>query len=276
MAMPSSSLPPILHEVMTRRDIFLKKGNRMILARSVSECMKDWQVVSKPIGGTGDKEIYLALQIFGIYFMCLPSRVSYKGRPLKIIMQAIGVLQFLLDFQLERYMDEAMWRSLLVACGRCGHSSTRKIAIAIFGIMRRSGLTINVLTYGQYTKALAEKDATKFTATAASTVMGREAVAEVDGSASEASSALSKDRVEIDDSPWLEERGQAWYMATCEPSTSETLKSWTVAKGFRNLLACSTMATADSKKPGDRPVLQNGHAWTGGLRDLSSLRTIRP
>lgn len=66
MAMPSSSLPPILHEVMTRRDIFLKKGNRMILARSVSECMKDWQVVSKPIGGTGDKEIYLALQIFGI------------------------------------------------------------------------------------------------------------------------------------------------------------------------------------------------------------------
>lgn len=207
MAMPPSSLPPILLEIISRRENFLKKGNRMILARSVSECMKDWQEVGKPIGGAGNMEIYLAMQIFGIYFMCLPSRVSYKGRPLKIIMQAMGILHFILDFQLERYMDEAMWRSLLVACGRCGHASTRKIAIAIFGIMRRSGLTINVLTYGQYTKALAEKDATEFMATAASTVTGREAVPVVGESAPEASSALHKSRVEIDDSSWLEERG---------------------------------------------------------------------
>ena len=267
MALPPSSLPPILLEIMSRRKKFLKKGNRMILARSVSECMKDWQAVGTQIGGARNKEIYLAMQIFGIYFMCLPSRVSYKGRPLRIIMQAMGILQFILDFQLERYMDEAMWRSLLVACGRCGHASTRKIAIAIFGIMRRSGLTINALTYGQYTKALAEKDATEFTATAATTAAGGDAVAVVGGSASEASSALSNGRVEIDDSPWLEERGRAWYMATCEPSSPETLKSWTVADGFKNLLARTTKAATDSKKPGDRPALQDGHAWTGELRD---------
>lgn len=269
MAMPPSSLPPILLEIMSRRKKFLKKGNRMILARSVSECMKDWQAVGTQIGGARNKEIYLAMQIFGIYFMCLPSRVSYKGRPLKIIMQAMGILQFILDFQLERYMDEAMWRSLLVACGRCGHASTRKIAIAIFGIMRRSGLTINALTYGQYTKALAEKDATEFTATTAVTGAGTEgdAVAVVGGSASEASSSAAKGRVEIDDSPWLEERGRAWYMATCEPSAPETLKSWTVADGFKNLLARTTKAAADTKKRGDRPALQDGIAWTGELRD---------
>lgn len=268
MALPPSSLPPILLEIMSRRKKSLKKGNRMILARSVSECMKDWQAVGTHIGGARNKEIYLAMQIFGIYFMCLPSRVSYKGRPLKIIMQAMGILQFILDFQLERYMDEAMWRSLLVACGRCGHASTRKIAIAIFGIMRRSGLTINALTYGQYTKALAEKDATEFTATAATmATAGGDAVALIGGSASEASSALSKGRVEIDDSPWLEERGRAWYMANCEPSAPETLKSWTVVDGLKNLLARTTKAATDSKKAGDRPALHDGHAWTGELRD---------
>lgn len=44
-------------------------------------------------------------------------------------------------------MDEAMWRSLLVACGRCGHANTRKVAIALFEMMRKSGMTINALTY---------------------------------------------------------------------------------------------------------------------------------
>jgi hypothetical protein len=79
------------------------------------------------VSGRSNKELYLALQIFGIYFMSLPTRVSFKGKPLKIIMQAMGILQFILDNQAERFMDEAMWRSLLVACGRCGHNATRKV-----------------------------------------------------------------------------------------------------------------------------------------------------
>lgn len=61
--------------------------------------------------------------------------------------------------------------------------------------------------------------------------------------------------------------GGAGYLATCEPSTPETLKSWTVADGFNNLLARTTKAAMDSKKPGDRPALQDGHAWTEELRD---------
>jgi hypothetical protein len=50
-------------------------------------------------GGNKSKETHLSMQIFGIYFMCLPTRVTYKGRPLKIIMQAMGILQFLFENQ---------------------------------------------------------------------------------------------------------------------------------------------------------------------------------
>ena len=48
MAIPPAALPPVLVEIISRRRKYIKKGNRMILARSVSECMKDLQV-----SGTG-------------------------------------------------------------------------------------------------------------------------------------------------------------------------------------------------------------------------------
>lgn len=244
------------------------------------------QAVGAQIGsGTGgrNKELYLAMQIFGIYFMCLPSRVSYKGRPLKVIMQAMGLLQFLLDFQLERYMDEAMWRSLLVACGRCGHGSTRKIAIALFGIMRRAGITINALTYGQYTKALAEKDALEFQPQPAgpgpaeggsSGGADSAAAAKQPGTPTSGRSVLSEGgaagpgRVEMDDCPWLEERGRAWYTATCEPPPPETLKSGSVADSFKSLLGkAATAPKSTAQKRGERAPLQEGEFWTQDLRD---------
>lgn len=270
MDLPPSSLPPILLEIISRRKKSLKKGKRMILARSVSECVKDWQTVGKPIGGARDKEIYLAMQIFGIYFMCLPSRVSYKGKPLRVIMQAMGILQYILGFELEGYMDEAMWRSLLIACGRCGQASTRKIAIAIFGIMRRAGLSINALTYGQYTKALAEKDAAEFVATTTGLTLVTSGCGErgrqVPDCRTETGTVVDETRGGIDDSPWLEERGRGWYLAACEPSAPETLKNWSVADGFKSLLA-GTMKAVVSRKARERPVLQDGDAWTSGLRD---------
>lgn len=44
MAIPPSALSPVLVDITSRRRKCIKKGNRMILARSVSEGVKDWQV----------------------------------------------------------------------------------------------------------------------------------------------------------------------------------------------------------------------------------------
>jgi hypothetical protein len=46
MVIPQEALHPVLVEIMSRRKKYMKKGHRMILARSVEECMKDWQVGS--------------------------------------------------------------------------------------------------------------------------------------------------------------------------------------------------------------------------------------
>jgi hypothetical protein len=44
MNIPPSALPPVLVDIMSKRRKAMKKGNRMVLARSVAECTKDWQV----------------------------------------------------------------------------------------------------------------------------------------------------------------------------------------------------------------------------------------
>lgn len=146
-------------------------------------------------------------------------------------------------------MDEAMWRSILVACGRCGHTQTRKIAIAIFEIIRRSGVTINALTYGQYTKALSEKDAVEIP------VEGRD---------------------EIDDTPWLEDKGSAWYMATCEAAPPETIaRSRSVADSLRDLLSTQRIrmgSTTNAAKQNEEKkkaavTTPEGEVWTSLLRD---------
>jgi hypothetical protein len=136
-----------------------------------------------------------------------------------------------------------------VACGRCGHANTRKVAIALFEMMRKSGMTINALTYanmkstdistdravhmnkfralcdsgslllgryGQYTKALAEKDAVDFYAD--NTTAGANGSNGGNGNNNSANNSaannmtamLQLNRVEIDDSPWLEEKGRNW------------------------------------------------------------------
>lgn len=249
MQIPSSALHPVLIEISKKRRRSIKKGNRMILARSVSECMKDWNAIGEFTGtGHNHKEIHLALQIFGIYFMSLPSRVSFKGRPIKVIMQALGLLQFILEHNLEQYMDEAMWRSLLVACGRCGHAQTRKIAVAIFDIMRRGGMTINALTYGQYTKAISEKNAVElFTPI--------------------------KDALELDDCPWLEDRGRTWYAANCEVVPVEIQKSPSTKGGLRNFMMNGPSSKLFEVKPKPpkrekrEAQVAEGVLWTSDLQD---------
>jgi len=47
MVIPPSALHPILIEINSKRKKYMRKGNRMILARSVSECMKDWQAIGE-------------------------------------------------------------------------------------------------------------------------------------------------------------------------------------------------------------------------------------
>lgn len=81
-------------------------------------------------------------------------------------------------------VDESIWRSLLVACGGCGGSFMRRIAMALFDAMKSVGIAPNVLTFGQYTNALAKPNSINNEDTST---------------------------IHIDDYMFLEHAGVAWY-----------------------------------------------------------------
>jgi hypothetical protein len=55
-------------------------------------------------------------------------------------------------------------RYLLVACGHIGGEFMKQIAAALFDAMRGCAITPNSITYGLYTKALAEENSRQVSA----------------------------------------------------------------------------------------------------------------
>lgn len=76
------------------------------------------------------------------------------GAPAPMLV-ALGVLDCVLDAPCEP--DEAIFRALLVAAGRSG-LACKPIVADLFSQLRSKGIRPNALTFGQYTRAIAQRD----------------------------------------------------------------------------------------------------------------------
>ncbi|KAJ8599692.1 hypothetical protein CTAYLR_004756 [Chrysophaeum taylorii] len=116
-----------------------------------------------------------ALHAFGAWFLFAPALVrlfsGYEqrdatdpswsiltkglgGAPSPMLV-ALGVLRRVLDAPCEP--DEAIFRALLVAAGRSGNAC-KPIVADLFAQLRSKGIRPNVLTFGRYTQAIAQRD----------------------------------------------------------------------------------------------------------------------
>ena len=90
--------------------------------------------------------------------MCVPTQLSQPNLSVseksKILLRSLGALRNLRSYR-RIVADEASYRALIVACGRCG--TDRRVELTkLFGLLRADGIFPNAVTLGQYTKAIAE------------------------------------------------------------------------------------------------------------------------
>jgi len=97
-------------------------------------------------------------QFFGAYILCIPTQISQPNLSVseksKIILRSLGVLRNLRNHR-RIVGDEASYRALIVACGRCG-TDRRTELTKLYGLMRMDGIFMNAVTLGCYTRAIAE------------------------------------------------------------------------------------------------------------------------
>lgn len=88
--------------------------------------------------------------------MCIPAQLSQPNLSVseksKIMLRSLGALRTLRSHR-RIVADEAAYRALIVACGRCG--TDRRVELTkLYGLLRADGIFPNAVTLGQYTKAL--------------------------------------------------------------------------------------------------------------------------
>ena len=90
--------------------------------------------------------------------MCIPNQITQPNLSVeeksKILLRALGALRTLRSHR-RVVADEAAYRALIVACGRCG-TDRRVELMKLYGLMRSDGIFPNAVTMGQYTRAIAE------------------------------------------------------------------------------------------------------------------------
>ena len=89
---------------------------------------------------------------------CIPNQLSQPklstSTKSKILLRALGALRTLRGHR-RIIADEAAYRALIVACGRCG-TDRRVELMKLYGLLRSDGILPNAVTLGQYTRAIAE------------------------------------------------------------------------------------------------------------------------
>ena len=97
-------------------------------------------------------------QFFGAYCTCIPTQISQPNLSIseksKILLRSLGVLRNIRNHR-RIVGDEASYRALIVACGRCG-TDRRTELTKLYGLMRMDGIFMNAVTLGCYTRAIAE------------------------------------------------------------------------------------------------------------------------
>ncbi|CAM9469121.1 unnamed protein product [Chrysoparadoxa australica] len=94
-----------------------------------------------------------------LWLLSLPSIVDTGEAAVTATLLGLGIVRHLQSISAP--IDESMWRTLLVSCGRIGGDLMQRVAAALFAAMRDMRITANAVTYGLYTKALSEPDRKK-------------------------------------------------------------------------------------------------------------------
>lgn len=101
---------------------------------------------------------FMGSQVLGVWLMCIPSQLCQPHLTLNeksdILLRALGALRTLRSHR-RIICDEAGYRALIVACGKCG-TDRRVELMKLYGLMRSDGIFPNAVTLGQYTKAIAD------------------------------------------------------------------------------------------------------------------------
>ena len=101
---------------------------------------------------------FMGSQFLGTWLMCIPTQISQLNVPTveksKILVRALGALRTLRSHR-RIVADEAAYRALIVACGKCG-TDRRVELMKLYGLMRNDGIFPDAVTLGQYTRAIAE------------------------------------------------------------------------------------------------------------------------
>jgi DENN (AEX-3) domain/uDENN domain/dDENN domain len=112
----------------------------------------------------------------GAWLLCIPVQVSQKGIAPELqsryLARSLGALRLMRSKQ-RIVPDEAAYRALMVACGRC--VSDRRIELVkLFGLLRSDGIFPSAVTLGQYTRALAEGYSKRFSSSSMDDDVGLE------------------------------------------------------------------------------------------------------
>eukprot|EP00753_Platysulcus_tardus_P017916 PLAT6635.1.p1 GENE.PLAT6635.1~~PLAT6635.1.p1 ORF type:complete len:998 (-),score=366.32 PLAT6635.1:507-3086(-) len=91
---------------------------------------------------------------YGAWFLCIPFQIQLAIEPGRVLYRAFGTMMEA-TAQDRGLLDEPTFRALLVACGH-GGPGFRRDARRLLEEMTRAGIRPNALTWGQFTRAVAE------------------------------------------------------------------------------------------------------------------------
>ncbi|KAL3782651.1 hypothetical protein HJC23_010160 [Cyclotella cryptica] len=144
-----------------------KESHAPILTRSEREREEALRSLNMTISRRGPQKQHRCLwqlpkfmgsQVLGTWLLCIPFQLSQPTLSLneksKVILRALGAFRTLRSHR-RIIADEAAYRALIVACGKCG-SDRRVELMKLYGLMRSDGIFPNAVTLGQYTRAIAE------------------------------------------------------------------------------------------------------------------------
>ncbi|KAL7553196.1 hypothetical protein ACHAWF_016455, partial [Thalassiosira exigua] len=164
--------PPILIRSEREREEAIRLCNATVSRRGPQKqhrCL--WQLAK-----------FMGSEFLGAWLMCIPHQISQSGLSVneksKILLRALGALRTLRSHR-RIVADEAAYRALIVACGRCG-TDRRVELMKLYGLMRTDGIFPNAVTLGQYTRAIAEGYSNVSAADGSGTKVGMQVVVSSD------------------------------------------------------------------------------------------------
>jgi hypothetical protein len=102
--------------------------------------------------------VSMLVDISAIALTMLSVRTMHKCKPSGDVLQILGVLAQLDDWELLPCLAESSWRAALVACANAGGDLMRRICSIVYQLVpHATGQVPDALTYGCYLRALAAK-----------------------------------------------------------------------------------------------------------------------